>query len=121
MIELSLPWPPTGNKYYRRHQGRILISRDGRAYQRRVKDEVMVQRVPAIIDQSVRLEVEILAFPPDRRKRDLDNLSKAIQDSLEAAGVIPDDEQIDDLRICRMASERPGRVQVHIKPLEVSG
>jgi crossover junction endodeoxyribonuclease RusA len=76
----------------------------------------MIQRVPAITDDR-RLAVEILAFPPDRRKRDLDNLYKALLDSVSKAGVIPDDEQIDDLRICRMASEKPGRVQVHIKPL----
>jgi crossover junction endodeoxyribonuclease RusA len=117
MIELSLPWPPTANTYWRRAQGRVLISRDGRAYQRTVKEQVMVQRVPAITDDR-RLAVEILAFPPDRRKRDLDNLYKALLDSVSKAGVIPDDEQIDDLRICRMASEKPGRVQVHIKPLE---
>lgn len=117
MIELSLPWPPTGNQYYRRHQGRVLISKEGRQYQKTVRDEVLVQRVPAITDKS-RLAVEILAFPPDGRKRDLDNLNKALLDAIAAAGVIPDDEQIDDLRICRMSQEGQGRVQVSIKVTE---
>mgnify|MGYP000276435412 CR=1 FL=1 len=118
MIELSLPWPPSGNSYWRRAKGRVLISREGRAYQRAVKEEVLVQRVPAITD-SRRLAVEILAFPPDRRRRDLDNLQKALLDAVESAGAIPDDEQIDDLRICRMSQEKPGRVLVTIKPLDM--
>lgn len=117
MIELSLPWPPTGNTYWRRHQGRVLISRDGRAYQRRVRDEILVQQIPAITDQNSRLGVEVLAFPPDRRHRDIDNLLKALLDAMQKGGLFPDDNQIDDLRICRKGPEKPGRVQVHIKPL----
>jgi len=43
----------------------------------------------------------IEAFPPDKRRRDLDNLIKAIQDSLQYAGVYEDDSQIDYLTIKR--------------------
>jgi len=35
------------------------------------------------------------AFPPDRRRRDLDNLLKSVLDALEHAGLYADDSQID--------------------------
>ena len=41
------------------------------------------------------------AFPPDRRRRDLDNLPKAVQDSLAHAGVYEDDSHYAELRIMR--------------------
>lgn len=40
------------------------------------------------------LSVVICAFPPDRRRRDLDNLLKATLDALARAGVYEDDSQI---------------------------
>ena len=45
------------------------------------------------------IAVEIEAFMPDRRKRDLDNILKALLDALTHAGVWADDSQIVDLRI----------------------
>lgn len=44
--------------------------------------------------------------PPDRRKRDLDNLLKSLLDGLEGAGVFKDDAQIDDLQIVRRPSDK---------------
>lgn len=117
MIELSLPWPPTVNAYYRRHQGRVLISREGRAYRERVAKEVVVQKVPRF-RADARLALTIEAHPPDRRNRDLDNLNKALLDSLEHTGVFPDDAQIDDLRVRRMPVEKPGRIRVTIRSSE---
>jgi len=51
-------------------------------------------------DDRIRMCVEV--YPPDKRRRDLDNLMKATADSLQHAQVYPDDSQIDDLRIIRM-------------------
>jgi Holliday junction resolvase RusA-like endonuclease len=41
-----------------------------------------------------RVAVSIVAFPPDNRTRDLDNILKALLDSLQHAGVIPDDNDV---------------------------
>ncbi|NBW20709.1 MAG: RusA family crossover junction endodeoxyribonuclease [Caulobacteraceae bacterium] len=59
---------------------------------------------------SVRVVIE--AFPPDRRKRDLDNILKSLLDALTHAGVWEDDSQIEDLRIYR--STIAGMVKVRI-------
>lgn len=51
---------------------------------------------------------------PDKRERDLDNLFKALLDSLVKAGVLVDDSIIDELRIVRRKVVKNGLVKVHI-------
>jgi crossover junction endodeoxyribonuclease RusA len=60
----------------------------------------------------LRLEVE--AHPPDQRKRDIDNLLKALLDALQAAGAYTDDNQVEDLRIRRREVVPRGGVLVTI-------
>lgn len=64
-------------------------------------------------NENKRLSMLIDAYPPDKRRRDLDNIFKSCLDSLQHAGVYPDDSQIDDLRITRNAS-RAGKIIVQI-------
>jgi len=94
---LTLPWPPTVNSYWRQYQGRVLISAKGREYRRAVADQVQIQHAAKHIDHAVRVTIE--AFRPDRRRRDLDNLLKAVLDAMVHAGVMDDDALIEDLRI----------------------
>jgi crossover junction endodeoxyribonuclease RusA len=65
-----------------------------------------------------RLSVEILCYPPDNRKRDLDNLPKAVLDACTHAGVWLDDSQIDHLEITRCDTRRPGHVLVSVKTID---
>ena len=65
-----------------------------------------------------RLAVRIEAFPPDRRKRDLDNICKSLLDALGHGLVYADDSQIDELSLRRRSPEKPGRVEVEITPAE---
>lgn len=99
MINLTLPFPPTVNTYYRNVGGVMKISEKGRAYRKAVADQVLIQRGSKGLTE--RLCVAITAHVPDNRKRDLDNLFKAILDSLTHAGVWADDSQIDELSIVR--------------------
>ena len=69
----------------------------------------------------MRLKVEVAAFPPDRRARDLDNLLKSILDSLQHSGVFESDSQIDDLRIWRGERVPCGEITVWITPIEYAG
>lgn len=64
-----------------------------------------------------RLAVTIHAFPPDRRRRDLDNLMKALLDSLEHAGVYEDDSQIDMLQVFRADIVDDGEISISIEEL----
>lgn len=117
---IELPWPPTVNTYYRsiviKGSVRVLISAKGRAYRKAVFAECIRQKIPGYGSQ--RLRVVIVAHPPDKRRRDIDNICKGIFDSLEQVGVYDDDSQIDDLRIVRREVSKPGRVEIMIEAIK---
>ena len=96
-ITLTMPWPPSVNKYWRTFQGRMIISAEGRSYRKAVADQVFIQG--GAKNYTGKLRVVIEAFRPDKRRRDLDNLLKAVLDGCTHAGVWEDDSNIVDLRI----------------------
>lgn len=99
MIEITLPWPPSVNRYYRTFRGRMIISKEGREYRKAVQT-IEGEKFQGLV------AVEIEAHRPDNRRRDLDNTLKAALDALTHAGLWNDDAQIADLRI--YWAERPG-------------
>lgn len=115
MINITLPWPPSLNTYWRSFKGRNILSEAGRKYRVAVADQVVLQDAAHGIVQKMRVEIE--AYRPDRRKRDLDNLLKAVLDGLAHAGVYGDDSQIHDLRIY-WSPTIGGMVKVNIKVIE---
>ena len=114
-LHLTLPWPPSLNHYWRRVGHRTLISRAGRQYREAVWLHIRRQGVQ---DRPGRLRVEIDAYPPDRRRRDLDNALKALLDAMEHGGVYQDDSQIDELEIVRCEIIRGGQVCVRITEID---
>jgi crossover junction endodeoxyribonuclease RusA len=100
MIELILPWPPSVNHYFGYGRGNVYIKASGKEYRKAVKDQIEQQlsTVETITDL-IKLEIE--AWMPDNRKRDLDNTMKALLDAITHAGLWADDSLIDDLRVYR--------------------
>lgn len=119
MIDLRLPWPPSMNHYWRHVGPKVLISKAGRQYRQRVAEDVIMQTLACGLARGVpgRVKVEILATPPDRRARDLDNALKATLDALQAAGVFDNDALIDDLRIRRQEPKPPGHLCVRVESI----
>ena len=112
----TLPWPPSINHYWRRVGPRTLISREGRTFRRNVC-ALLGGGGPRKPPADGRIALCMDAFPPDRRRRDLDNLPKAVQDSLAHAGVYEDDSQIDELHVRRCAKANKGKIIVRIEDL----
>ena len=116
VVLLRLPYPPSVNHYWRRVGPRTLISRQGRAFR---KDICALlggggsRKPPA----GGRIALAMDAFPPDRRRRDLDNIAKSVLDALEHAGVYEDDSQIDLLLTRRREPVKGGRLEVRIDEL----
>lgn len=114
MIQITLPFPPSINHYWRRVGNKTIISKEGRAYRAAVEAIVQQMRLDRIEEA---MGVVIVANPPDARRRDLDNLLKAPLDALQAAGVYADDSQFDSIEITRGGVERgSGSLSVAIYP-----
>ena len=90
----------------------MIISAEGRNYRKAVADQVLIQRGAKHLEKKLRVVIE--AWRPDKRKRDLDNLLKAVLDSLTHAGVWVDDGNVVDLRIY-WAPGIAGMLKVHIQ------
>lgn len=110
-MTLTLPWPPSVNHYWRTWRGRMLISRQGRAYREQVG---AILRAAGVTPLAGPLAVHVELYPPDRRKRDVDNSLKAIGDSLQHGGAFQDDSQIVWLLLEKAEVVAGGKVIVRI-------
>ncbi len=117
-MHLELPFPPSVNHLWRRVGHRTLLSRGGRAFRRSVQAVLSARGVQPIAG---RLAVTIDVYPPDRRRRDLDNALKALLDALQHGGAYHDDAQIDDLHIRRCECVPGGRVCIRLVPYSDPG
>jgi crossover junction endodeoxyribonuclease RusA len=104
-IALQLPYPPSVNRYWRRAGTHMHISTAGRKYRQAICD-LLGGRLAAPLAGPLRLEAH--AYPPDRRRRDVDNIAKALLDALQHAGIYEDDSQIYRLTIERRTVVIPG-------------
>jgi crossover junction endodeoxyribonuclease RusA len=114
-MEFELPYPPSVNHYYRHVGPRVLISRAGRKYRETV---ISLLRSRGTKPLSGGIELFLEAYPPDRRRRDLDNLLKCVLDSLQHAGAYHDDSQIVKISAQKHEPMPPdGMIYIRIKKL----
>lgn len=113
MIELTLPFPPAVNNITAVVRGRKITSKRGREYRQAAVNSITEQFKGAPL--AGRLVVKMVLIPPCRRKRDIDNYSKAALDAITAAGVWLDDEQVDQLTIIRGDQAKGGGCLVQIE------
>ena len=99
MFELYLPYPPTVNTYYVKTRTGVFISGKGRKFREAVAQDVLEQLPDVHITH--KCIVEIVLYPPDARKRDIDNCLKALLDSLTKCGLWHDDVLIDQIFLYR--------------------
>jgi len=125
MLQIKLPWPPSVNHYYK---NAIRKTKQGKTYTARIltkraeifRDEVYYltrgYEFGLIEDRNVRLMVHF--YPPDKRKRDYDNLFKALQDALTFAAVWNDDSQVKECHWKECKIQKFGAVQVGIEAIK---
>jgi crossover junction endodeoxyribonuclease RusA len=110
----ALPFPPTVNTYWRRVGNRTLLSERAREYRASVLSALALHRHPRLLGG---VEVVITFHPPDRRKRDLDNLPKGLLDALKYAGVYADDSQVRRIDMSFGAVRKGGAALVTVREL----
>ncbi len=116
MIEIELPYPPSVNHYWRHVGPRVLISREGRTFRNCVCSLLAQASVRSLASPlSGPLEIQIDVYPPDNRRRDLDNLQKSLLDALQHGGVYFDDSQIVRILIEKRECVADGKVVVRIE------
>lgn len=128
LINIDLPWPPSVNHYYgHRAIGKRVIKyvkKEGKVFKAAVKEIIR----PAILEhcnqhfmKPAKLAVCLHIYPPDRRRRDVDNLNKATLDALEDAGVYDNDCQIEQLMLVRHFDEivKNGKISMVIATIKM--
>lgn len=116
ILRLILPFPPSTNTYYRNFRGRMVISKNGRDYKSVVQSLFFgFQPVPAFTTD---VEVTVTLFPPDHRRRDIDNFAgKALWDSIEGLAY-ENDSQIKCYRNFEWGpvdKQNKGRIEITLK------
>jgi len=111
MITLKLPYPPSVNHYWGQVGSRKFLGKKGKEFREAVFLCALNERQRAL---NARLEVKVYLYPPDKRKRDIDNVLKSLLDALEHSCVYENDSQIDKLCVTRMEVMKEGYCEVTI-------
>ena len=106
----QVPFPPSVNHIYQRTKKGVFLTKQATDY----RLEVMATIGRGHLTLNYPLSVSVDLYPPDKRKRDIDNTMKALLDALTHAGVWKDDSQIVQLIINRRDIESPGRALVTV-------
>lgn len=92
----------------------MFLSDAGKAYRKSAADALDEQRVPRNALHG-RLDVDVMAYPPDNRTRDLSNLWKSALDVLQHNQVIANDGHFDHECIDRGPIRKGGQFVVTLK------
>lgn len=125
-MKLVLPFPPSVNTYWRAPnsgplKGRHLISREGRVFQSAACAAIIEQLRKLPKPSSEAAAVEITLYPPDQRRRDIDNYNKALFDALTHAGVWEDDSQVKRMLVEWGPVVPKGKVEITINKYQPAG
>ena len=111
---ITLPYPPSGNRYWRVYKSKIVKSQEARIYQNAVRLLAINWRRKF---WDGRLAARLELYAPNRIKMDLDNSAKVVLDALQTAEVYENDSQIDDLHIIRCGIEKNGKIVITLSKI----
>lgn len=112
-----LPWPTSTNTNWRKGNNKMYLSKPYRVFKRDASIEIMMTKQLKGYKASregTQYHVQIVLFPPDNRKYDIDNRIKAILDVLTINGVWTDDSLVNSIDIGRGLPTPGGKAFVKI-------
>lgn len=106
----------TGNHYKSVNfkSRRVYVTAEGKAYRNAVKLDIIKQR-NGLQPICTPVEVEVIFYPPDKRRRDSDNLEKVLNDALTLAGLWTDDKLIKRKVVTMADPDGTARVEMMVK------
>lgn len=111
-IRLTLPYPPSANRYWRQVNGHLTISKVAKVYKQTIADLCTASNIqPA--EGTIRIDIDL--YRP-QKTGDLDNFLKVLIDSL-AGFCYHNDKQIISLHANRYEDPRNPRAEVLIRVL----
>jgi crossover junction endodeoxyribonuclease RusA len=120
MITLTLPFPPSANRYWRNFRGRMVKSADARIYRDQAGYIYLQQTMrinrgrPLIGDVKVTLD-----FYRPAKRGDLDNRIKVTLDALQGIA-FADDSQVVEIHARRFEGKANPRVEIAIENISSS-
>lgn len=117
MIHHTLPWPPSLNRIWRVHKGRIILSAVARKFYREAANALPKGRIPKPL--AGRLAVTMVLNPPFTvaGRWDLGNREKCVFDAMTKQRVWLDDSQVDQLTILRGTPAKVGSAELYIEEI----
>lgn len=119
-IALSMPYPPSANRLWRAVRGRNIKSAEYRDWLARCAADLAQQR-PTPLPGAYRLS--LIVNRPDKRRRDLSNTIKPLEDALQSAGIIRDDADCQRLMVMwgSLPPSKDARVFAYLRPVTGEG
>lgn len=113
-MRLTLPYPPSANRYWRSFRGRTVVSAEARNYKREVAKACKAAGLVEPLSGEVALSVTV--YRPILRG-DLGNRLKVLEDALNGFAW-HDDEQVARIHMERHLDRAEPRVEVEVQSLE---
>lgn len=108
-LKITLPYPVSMNVIWRQgRNGRLYLNPAVTRYRKAVW--ALTFNKPKFGNAMVSIDIKM--FPPDKRRRDADNICKSILDSLQHAGVIDDDVQVQKLSVEKCEVRKGGEIEL---------
>jgi crossover junction endodeoxyribonuclease RusA len=112
MLTVELPYPPSINHYYGHARGRVFIKKAGKEFREQVAEAL---QGAGVWRYTGRVHMRVALYPPDRRRRDIDNPMKALLDAVQKGGALVDDCQIYKLSVEKRPPRKGGATLISIE------
>lgn len=109
---IEIPYPPSVNHYWGQHGKIKYLTKKAKQFR---ADIAVAVRGIETVEHDVHLIIDVR--PPDRRKRDIDNIIKPLMDALEHAGVYVNDCQVARLSVQRGPISKGGQAFIRIEKI----
>lgn len=115
MTPVTLPYPPSANRYWRHFRGRVVVSSAAKKYRKSAAELALAAGLTPLDGPVV---VRLAVYRPARRG-DLDNTLKVLLDSLRGAAY-HDDAQIVRIEASRFEGPRNPRVEFSVEAIQTT-